>query len=131
MASKQAGYAYTDMVDWDNSPESGDIVLPAVKGWKILVLPLSIKTKTDGGIVIPDSVLDQEGLVMTIGKVLQVGSLAYTRPDMRNFETGAVEPWCKVGEFVVYGKYSGKKQVFKGVPLVYLNDDEIIAVLTP
>ena len=35
-------------------------------------------------------------------------------------------PWCAEGQLVGFGKYAGKKMHYKGIPLVILNDDEVL-----
>ena len=39
------------------------------------------------------------------------------------------QPWAKVGDSVLFGKYAGIKLESEGVRLVILNDDEIVAVI--
>lgn len=135
----QVGYADTSMIDWGNI-KVDHTKLPKVAGYRILVKPFPIKEKTAGGLYITDNTQDQESLVTTVGIVMDIGALAYTREDMlvteelvgdehnpMGYTRQVVKPWCKVGEVVVYGKYAGKKIMWGGVPYVFLNDDEIIA----
>ena len=35
-------------------------------------------------------------------------------------------PWCKVGDFVCYGKMTGNKLRYKGVNFILLYDDQVI-----
>ena len=101
-------------------PAPGEL---SVQGWKILVRPIPNAPKTKGGILIPDSTLDQIDLIRSVGRVLAVGPRAYTREDMGN------EPWCKVGDFVLYGRYAGAKISYGGVKLLFINDDEVITTI--
>lgn len=101
-------------------PKPGEL---SVKGWKILVRPIANAPKTKGGIIIPDATLDYIDLIRSVGRVLAIGPLAYTRPDMGD------EPWCKVGDFVLYGRYAGAKISYGGVKLLFLNDDEVITTV--
>ena len=112
-----------DGFDWELDDGADDLILPDVVGWKLLILPFQVKTKTDGGIILPERTRDDESSLIFMGKVLQLGDLAYSRPDMGD------KPWCKVGDFVVFGKYAGMRLKFKGVDLRILNDDEVLAVL--
>ena len=34
--------------------------------------------------------------------------------------------WCKVGDYVCYGKHTGQKFVYKGVKLLLVFDDQVI-----
>lgn len=96
-------------------------VLPDLPGYHILVRPVSIKEKTKGGILIPDSTKDDMAYLTTVGKVLGLGDLAYEDKD--KFPKGA---WCKVGDYVCYGKHAGQKIKYKGVRLILLFDDQVI-----
>ena len=57
----------------------------------------------------------------TVGYVLGLGDLAYEDKD--KFPKGA---WCKVGDYVCYGKHAGQKIKYKGVRLILLFDDQVI-----
>ena len=37
--------------------------------------------------------------------------------------------WCTTGDHIVYSRYAGSKIDVKGVKLLLLNDDEVLAVL--
>ena len=39
------------------------------------------------------------------------------------------QPWCKVGDWVVFGRYAGARISVQKVKMVLLNDDEILATL--
>ena len=95
-------------------------VLPELPGYHVLVRPVSVKSKTKGGIFIPDSTRDDMSYLTTVGRVIAVGDLAYI--DKNKFPTGA---WCKVGDYVSYGKHLGTKLCYKGVRFILLFDDQI------
>jgi len=95
--------------------------LPELPGFHILVQPVSIKKKTKGGIILPDKVKDDIAYLTTVGKVLKLGDLAYK--DTEKFPNGQ---WCKSGDYVCYGKFSGQKFVYKGLKLLLLFDDQVI-----
>ena len=95
--------------------------LPELPGFNILVRPVSVKSVTKGGILIPDSTKDDMAYLTTVGKVLTMGNLAYLDKD--KFPAGA---WCNVGDYVCYGKHIGSKLFYKGVRLILLFDDQII-----
>src|SRR6056297_568884 len=77
--------------------------LPQPSGWRILVMPFQGVAKTSGGLHIPDEVRDREAVATVVAYVLRVGPLAYKDPD----KFGGGEPWCKQGDWVCIGRYSG------------------------
>ena len=79
-------------------------VLPDLPGYHILVRPVSIKEKTKGGILLPDSTRDDMAYLTTVGQVVAMGDLAYH--DMEKFPKG---PWCELDDYVCYGKHAGQK----------------------
>lgn len=95
-------------------------VLPELPGYHVLIRPVSVKSKTKGGIFIPDSTRDDMSYLTTVGRVVSVGDLAYMDKD--KFPTGA---WCKIGDHVSYGKHLGTKLFYKGVRFILLFDDQI------
>jgi|TARA_R110000787_G_C13382874_1_gene441960 co-chaperonin GroES (HSP10) len=109
--------------DWvsDEEIELKKEDLPELPGYHVLVKPVSIKQKTKGGIILPDSTKDDIAYLTTVGKVLKLGKLAYD--DKAKFPLGS---WCEEGDYVAYGKLIGQKFVYKGVKLLLLFDDQII-----
>ena len=55
--------------------------LPELPGFHVLVRPVSVKSKTKGGIFIPDSTKDDMSYLTTVGKVIVLGELAYKDVD--------------------------------------------------
>ena len=101
--------------------QSNPDVLPELPGYHVLVRPVSIKEKTKGGILLPDSTRDDMAYLTTVGEVVALGDLAYH--DMEKFAKG---PWCEVGDYVCYGKHSGQKIKYKGLKYILLFDDQVI-----
>ena len=95
-------------------------VLPELPGFHILIRPVSVKSQTKGGILLPDSTKDDMSYLTTVGRVVSLGDLAYMDKD--KFPTGA---WCNVGDYVCYGKHTGTKLFYKGVRMILLFDDQI------
>lgn len=109
---------------WEFEEDSPDPVaehLPEPLGWKVIIRPLKIKEVTKGGIIRPEISQEHEELACTVGKVLAIGKLAWSRGDM--VEEG---PWAKVGDIVMYPKYGGSKIEVDGIRLIIVNDDELI-----
>ena len=98
--------------------------MPSPTGWRILILPYRGKGKTEGGILLPDAVIDRESLATVCGYVLRLGPLAYV--DTEKFPSG---PWCKEKDWVIFGRYAGSRFKIDGGEVRILNDDEIIAVI--
>ena len=94
--------------------------LPELPGFHVLIKPVSVKSKTKGGIFIPDSTKDDISYLTTVGEVIGLGELAYK--DENKFPNGA---WCNVGDYVCYGKHTGTKLFYKGVRFILLFDDQI------
>ena len=95
--------------------------LPELPGFHVLVRPLTVKSKTKGGIFIPDSTKDDMSYLTTVGKVIALGELAYK--DVDKFPNGG---WCNVGDYVCYGKHAGTKLYYQNVKLLLLFDDQVI-----
>lgn len=88
---------------------------------RILVKRLTEEQKTKGGIIIPDTAKEkpQEGEVIAIG----TGKL---------LETGKVQPVdVKVGDKILFSKYSGNEVKVEGEELVIMREDDILGVIMP
>ena len=110
--------------EWITDAEVPDPdVLPEIPGYHILIRPVSVKEKTKGGIILPDSTKSDMAYLTTVGRVLKVGNLAYADDKFKG------RKWCKEGDFVCYGKHSGSKFMYKGVQLLLLFDDDIKMVV--
>jgi chaperonin GroES len=89
-------------------------------GDRIVVKPLEAESKSKGGIVLPDTAKEkpQEAKVVAVGKgkVLDNGTLQ--------------APEVKVGDKVLYGKYSGNEITTKeGEELLILREEDILAII--
>ena len=89
-------------------------------GDRIIVKPLEAENKSKGGIVLPDSAKEkpQEAKVVAVGK----GKI---------LENGTVQaPEVKVGDKVLYGKYTGNEITTKeGEELLILREEDILAII--
>ncbi|MEW6720160.1 MAG: co-chaperone GroES [Thermodesulfobacteriota bacterium] len=87
---------------------------------RILIKRVEEENKTRGGIIIPDSAKEkpQEGLVVAVGpgKVTDNGT--------------RVECEVKVGDRILFGKYSGTEIKVEGVEHLIMREDDILAVIT-
>jgi chaperonin GroES len=118
--------AYKDVTDKVLDPEAigGSLLerMPSPTGWRLLILPYRGKGKTDGGIYLPDKVVEEQTVSTQVGYVLKVGDLAYKDPD--KFPVG---PWCEQGDWVMFARYAGSRFKIDGGEVRILNDDEILA----
>jgi chaperonin GroES len=86
---------------------------------RVIVKRLEEERVSAGGIVIPDSATEKQ----TRGKVIAAG-------EGRILEDGKVRPMSvKAGETVLFGKYAGQEIKIDGEELVFLKEDDIVAVL--
>lgn len=87
---------------------------------RVIVKRLEEDKTSPGGIVIPDSAAEKpiRGEVMAVGngKVLDNGQVRMLD--------------LKVGEKVLFGKYSGTEVKVDGVEYLVMREDDIMAVLT-
>ena len=99
-------------------------IIPNPVGYRILVRPWSGKAKTKGGVILADETQDKIQMTTGVGLVVKMGDLCYQ--DTEKFPKG---PWCKEGEFVIYGRYAGSRFQTKYGEHRILNDDEIIGTI--
>ena len=104
--------------------------MPQPTGWRILLLPYQGRKQTTGGIILPSEAIEREAVGTVCGYVLKVGPLAYQ--DVNKFgnpsdPSESWEPWCKEGDWVIFGRYAGSRFKIEGGEVRLLNDDEILA----
>ena len=99
-------------------------LLPKPVGYRLLVRPYQPKQKTKGGLYLTEKSLETQQLKTVVGIVVKMGDLCYK--DKKKFPTG---PWCKEGQFIVYGRYAGARFKTKYGEHRILNDDEIIGTI--
>jgi chaperonin GroES len=86
---------------------------------RVIVKRVENETKTASGIVIPDSAAEKPDQ----GEVLAVG------PGKKN-DKGELSPvGVKVGDRVLFGKYSGQTVKVDGNELLVMREEDIMAVL--
>ena len=131
MNKETVAEAYVDAKDKVLNPEALSATLlermPTPTGWRLLILPYKGKGKTEGGIYLPDQVVEENTVSTQVGYVLKVGDLAFKDKD--KFPTGA---WCEAGNWVMFARYAGSRFKIDGGEVRILNDDEILAkILEP
>lgn len=115
--------AYDDEGKFDPAhlDESVKDRIPTPTGWRIAVLPYRGAEKTKGGILLAEETQKRTQLATVCGYVLKVGPLAYL--DESKFATG---PWCKEGDWIIFGRYAGARIAIDGGEIRLLNDDEVL-----
>jgi len=86
---------------------------------RVIIKRVEEETTTAGGIVLPGSAAEKpsEGTVLAVGN----GKL---------LENGEVRPLdVKVGDRVLFGKYSGNEVKVDGEDVIVMREDDIMAVL--
>ena len=98
--------------------------MPQPTGWRMLILPYRGKETTEGGIYIPNQVLNDTQLQTVVGYVVKQGPLCYKDSD--KFPDG---PWCTEKQWVIFARYAGSRFRIDGGECRILNDDEILATI--
>lgn len=94
--------------------------VPQPVGYRVLIRPRGVIEKTKGGIYLTDNSKETQSYMNSVGQVIAMGPECYS--DRK-------APWCKVGDWVVFGRYAGAKVSVQKVKMVIINDDEVLATL--
>ncbi|MCZ6859854.1 MAG: co-chaperone GroES [Alphaproteobacteria bacterium] len=86
---------------------------------RVLIKPLDDDEKTSGGIIIPDTAKEkpQQGEVLAIG------------PGARDEQGNIVPMDVKVGDTVLFGKWSGNEVTIDGDELSIMKESDIMGVI--
>lgn len=84
---------------------------------RVLIEPSAVENKTSGGIIIPDTAKEkpQKGTVVAVGP--------------GKTDKDAMSMTLKVGDLVLYGKYSGSELVVDGKDYLIMRETDVIAVI--
>lgn len=82
---------------------------------RVIIEPAAAETQTAGGIYIPDTAKEkpQKGSVMAVSEIDEKGNT----------------PSVKVGDVVLYGKYSGTELAVDGKDLLIMRESDILAIV--
>ncbi|HPL81184.1 MAG TPA: co-chaperone GroES [Anaerolineaceae bacterium] len=88
-------------------------------GSRLVIEPIEQEDITAGGIVLPETAKEkpQKGTVLAIG------------PGERNDAGERIPMDVKVGEVVLYAKYSGTEIKYDGKKLLILRESDVLAIL--
>ena len=93
-------------------------------GHRLLIKPNEVNNMTASGIIIDvGGAADRERMMQMVGVVVAMGTTAYKdQPDA----------WCKVGDKITFGKYSGlmykDKDTKDGLEYRVINDLDVVAI---
>jgi chaperonin GroES len=86
---------------------------------RVIIKPSEAEEKTKGGIILPDTAKEKpiEGTIVAVGpgKISDDGKL--------------VKPEVKVGDKVLYGKYSGTEVTVEGEEYLIMRESDIFAII--
>jgi chaperonin GroES len=82
---------------------------------RIVIKPAPAEEKTKGGIIIPDTAKEkpQRGEVVAVGPGKEDNLMT-----------------VKVGDIVLYGKYSGQELSYEGVDYLIMREDDVLVVIS-
>ena len=101
-----------------------DMQLPKPVGYRLLIAMPEVGETFDGTNVLKtDSLKHNEHIMSIIGVVLDMGEEAYK--DKERF----TNPWCKVGDYVMFRANTGTRFKVAGVEYRLMNDDSVEAVV--
>lgn len=89
-------------------------------GDRVVIEPAAAEEKTAGGIILPDTVKEKpvEGTIIAVGpgKIADDGKV--------------IKMEVKVGDKVLYGKYSGTEVTIKGTEYLIMRESDIFGILS-
>lgn len=86
---------------------------------RVILKPSEAETKTSGGIIIPDNAKEkpQKGEVIAVG------------PGKVNDKGQKIAMTLKIGDEVLYGKYSGTEVTVDGTDYLIVREGDVLAIL--
>jgi chaperonin GroES len=86
---------------------------------RVVIEPLEAEERTTGGLYVPDTAKEKPQM----GKVVAVGAGKVS-------DSGEiVKPEVKVGNKVLYAKYSGTEVTFEGAEYLIVRESDILAIV--
>jgi chaperonin GroES len=87
---------------------------------RIIVRPSKAEEKTKGGIIVPDTAKEKP----VWGEVIAAG------PGRISDEGKTIPPEIKVGDKVLYGKYSGTEVTVDNEELLIMRESDVFAIMS-
>ncbi len=88
-------------------------------GDRVVIKPSPAEEKTKGGIFLPDTAKEKP----VVGEVVAVG------PGRKSDDGKTIAMEVKVGDKVLYGKYSGTEVTVDGKELLIMRESDIFAIV--
>ena len=88
-------------------------------GDRILIKPSPAEDKTKGGIILPDTAKEKP----------VVGEVVATGPGRKADDGKLISPDVKVGDKVLYGKYSGTETTIDGKEYLIMRESDVFAIV--
>jgi chaperonin GroES len=86
---------------------------------RVVIKPSEAEEKSRGGIILPDTAKEKP----VVGEVVAVG------PGKVTDDGKTVKPEVKVGDKVLYGKYSGTEVTIEGEEFLIMREADIFAIV--
>jgi chaperonin GroES len=86
---------------------------------RVVIEPLEAEEKTSGGIYLPDTAKEKP----------QMGKIVAAGPGRVNDSGQLIKPEVKVGDKVLYGKYSGTDVTIDGKDYLIVRESDVLAIL--
>jgi chaperonin GroES len=86
---------------------------------RVVIKPSPAEEKSRGGIILPDTAKEKP----VVGDVVAVG------PGKVTDDGKTVKPEVKVGDMVLYGKYSGNEVTIEGDDYLIMREADIFAIV--
>ncbi|MFN0158720.1 MAG: co-chaperone GroES [Bacteroidota bacterium] len=86
---------------------------------RVVIKPSAAEEKTKGGIILPDTAKEKP----VIGEVVAIG------PGKVTDDGTKIVPEVKVGDKVLYGKYSGTEVTIEGTEYLIMREADIFAIV--
>ena len=95
--------------------------IPKPKGWRLLVVLYRAPRTFEGTTIAkPEQVAHQEDMACQVGRVVDMGEMCYR--DRTKFGN---TPWCAIGDWVTFRRYSGTQIRLGKNDFRVLNDDQV------
>ena len=86
---------------------------------RIVIKPSAAEEKTKGGIILPDTAKEKP----VVGEVVAVG------PGKKSDDGKVIAMEVKVGDKVLYGKYSGTEVSIDGTEYLIMRESDLFAIM--
>lgn len=101
--------------------------------WRLLIDPIEIETHSKEGIELPDRVIELQEYKRYIGKVIDIGPLAFCNNQFKDADGQYHRP-CEVGDWIIYGRHTGAEVITESEGdkirhMRLINDDQVLGLV--